>query len=245
MGLLKELEKRNLKILVITPAYNEEESIGEVLKEIKEKAPFVDIVVVDDASSDRTAEIAKEHNAEVLRLPINLKIGGAVQTGFKYAMLNGYDIAVQIDGDMQHDPSCLVSLIEPLIEGKADIIIGSRYLDGSSVNMPWIRNIGIRYFSWLTSRIVGYKITDCSSGFRAVNRKAIKLYSTHYPTDFPDAEALIFAHRAGLRMTEVSARFRMRKGGCSSLRSIRVIYYPLKETFAIFMMLTKRFKDYE
>jgi len=245
MDLLKELERKNLKILVITPAHNEEESIDEVLNEIEKYAPFADILVVDDASCDRTSEIALEHNAKVIRLPINLGIGGAVQTGFKYAMLNDYDIAVQIDADMQHNPSYVPLLIKPLIEEKADIVIGSRYLDGNPTEIPWIRKIGIKYFSWLTSKIIGYKVTDCSSGFRAINKRTIKFFSENYPIDFPDAEALILAHKAGLRISEVPVKFRKRKGGNSSLTFPKLIYYPIKETFAIIVILTRRSKKIE
>lgn len=239
------MENKGLKFLAIIPAHNEEESISEILNEIKEKAPFVDMVVVDDASIDRTAEIARKHNVEVLSLPINLRIGGAVQTGFKYAVLNGYDIVIQVDADMQHDPSYCASTIKPLIEEKADIVIGSRYLNSNPVKMPLIRDIGIKYFSWLTSKIIGCKITDCSSGFRAVNAKTIKLFSKEYPIDFPDAEALIVAHKAGLRIIEVPVQFRKRNRGNSSLRFMRLIYYPIKETFAIFVLLTKRVIGYE
>jgi len=245
MDFLRELERKKLKILIITPAYNEEESINEVLNEIEKNAPFADILVVDDASSDRTAEISMEHDVKVIRLPINLGIGGAVQTGFKYARLNNYDIAVQIDADMQHDPSYVSLLIKPLIEEKADIVIGSRYLSSNPIEVPWIRNIGIKYFSWLTSKIIGYRITDCSSGFRAINKRTIKFFSENYPVDFPDAEALILAHKAGLRILEVPIKFRKRKRGNSSLRFPKLMYYPIKETFAILMILTRRLKKIE
>nr|MDO8100881.1 glycosyltransferase family 2 protein [Candidatus Njordarchaeota archaeon] len=233
--------KKKPKILVIMPAYNEEKAIGKTLKEIRAKAPFIeDIVIIDDGSKDRTAEIASSQNARVVRLPINLGIGGAVQTGFKYAMLNGYDIALQIDADMQHDPSYARSIIKPIVEGKADISIGSRYFNGGHTEMPRVRNIGIRYFSWLTSKIVGHSVTDCSSGYRALNSKAFRFFSKNYPVDFPDAEALVIAHKAGLRIAEVNAPFRKRKRGRSSLRSLKLLYYPLKETFAILVLLTRR-----
>jgi glycosyltransferase involved in cell wall biosynthesis len=235
--------KKKPRILVITPAHNEEKAIDKTLKEIRAKAPFVeDIAVIDDGSRDRTAEIASNRNVSVVRLPINLGIGGAVQTGFKYAMLNGYDIAVQMDADMQHDPSYLGSLIKPIVERKSDIVIGSRYLSGKPEEMPRIRNVGVKYFSWLASKIIGNKITDCSSGYRALNKKAFKFFSSNYPVDFPDAEALVIAHKAGLRITEVYAPFRKRKTGRSSLRSSRLLYYPLKETFAILVLLTRKVK---
>jgi hypothetical protein len=234
------MEKRSLKVLVIVPAHNEEKSLGTVLDEIREKAPFADVVVVNDGSTDGTAEVARKHDVEVLSLPLNLGIGGAVQTGFKYAAMKGYDVTVQVDADGQHDPSYLNPLLISLIEGKADIVIGSRYLNDDRVEMPWIRCIGIKYFSWLASKIIGHKITDCSSGYRALNAKAIKLFSENYPIDFPDAEALIVAHKAGLKIAELPVKFRKRNAGKSSLHLLRLIYYPIKETLAIAMLLTKR-----
>jgi len=170
----------------------------------------------------------------------NLGIGGAVQTGFKYAMLCGYDIAVQVDADMQHDPSYLTSLIKPLIEEKADIVLGSRNLNNNPVKRPLIRDIGIKYFSWLTSKIVGQRITDCSSGLRALNKDAVRFFSENYPVDFPDAEALMIAHTAGLSIAELPVRFRNRVKGKSSLHFLRLMYYPIKETLSIIMHLTKR-----
>jgi glycosyltransferase involved in cell wall biosynthesis len=235
--------KKKLKVLVVTPAHNEERTIGKTLNEIRVKSPFVEnTVVIDDGSRDRTAEIAINQHVEVARLAINLGIGGAVQTGFKYAMLNGYDVVLQIDADMQHDPSYSGSLIKPIIEGKSDIVIGSRYLSGKPEEMPRIRNMGVKYFSWLTSKIIGNRITDCSSGYRALSKEAIKFFSWNYPVDFPDAEALVMAHKAGLRITEVYVPFRKRRGGHSSLRLSRLLYYPLKETFAILVLLTKKVK---
>jgi glycosyltransferase involved in cell wall biosynthesis len=238
--------KKKPKILVITPAHNEEKAIGNTLREIRAKAHFIeDVVVIDDGSRDRTSEIAIDHDVRVVRLPINLGIGGAVQAGFKYAMLNGYDVAVQVDADMQHDPSYMRSVVKPIVEGEADIAIGSRYFGRNPKEMPRVRNIGVRYFSWLTSKIVGYKVTDCSSGYRALNSKAFRFFSKNYPVDFPDAEALVIAHKAGLRITEVYAPFRKRKKGRSSLRSLKLLYYPLKETFAILMLLTRRLRRIE
>jgi glycosyltransferase involved in cell wall biosynthesis len=236
------MQKKDLKVLVIVPAHNEEKSIGATLEEIKEKAPFVDIIVVNDGSTDATVEIAQQHRVKVLNLPINLGIGGAVQTGFKYAMLKSYDIAIQIDADGQHDPSYIGSLIQPLVEGRADIVIGSRYLDKDPIEAPLIRHIGIKYFSWLTSILIGYKITDCTSGYRALNSRAIEYFSNNYPVDFPDAEALIMAHKAGLKIVEVPVKFRKRSAGKSSLRSIRLLYYPPKETLAIIKLITKKEK---
>lgn len=228
------------KILVIIPAHNEEESIGKVIDETRALNPNIDLLVVDDASSDATAKVASEKGVRVACLSVNLGIGGAVQTGFKLAKLLGYEIAVQLDGDGQHDPSFILNLVEPVAKGETDIAVGSRHLYNGNAKSSLTRGIGIRFFSWLTTRATTMSITDCSSGFRALNRKAFELFADNYPVDFPDAEALIMAHRDGLRVIEVPARFRERQNGRSSLRLWRMLYYPLKETLSITMMMTRR-----
>ena len=228
------------KVLVIVPAHNEELNLVATLKELESNAPFADVLVVDDFSSDKTILVAEQNGAKVVRLPFNLGIGGAVQTGYKYAIYNGYDIAVQGDADGQHNTSCLLNLINLLLENKADIVIGSRYLNENPLRVSLIRDVGIRYFSWLTSKVIGKKITDCTSGFRAINKKALTYFSENYPVDFPDAEALILAYKAGLRITELPAKFRKRVNGKSSLSLLRFLYYPIKETFSILIILTRR-----
>jgi glycosyltransferase involved in cell wall biosynthesis len=227
-------------VLVVVPAYNERESVAGTIGELKLNAPFVDILVVDDGSKDGTGEVAKKMGVKVVRLPFNLGIGGAVQTGFKYAVRSGYDVVVQVDGDGQHDASCLPGLVDFLLSEEADIVVGSRFLVDDPLRMSFFRNLGIRYFSWLTSRVVGQRVTDCSSGFRAVSRRAAAFYAENYPVDFPDAEALILAHRAGLKIAELPARFRHRENGKSSMRFWRFLYYPVKETLSIAMLLTRR-----
>ena len=231
-------------VLVIVPAYNEEDSIERIIQEIRGKAPFVDVLIVDDGSEDRTAKIVKKCEVLLISHPYNLGIGGAVQTGLKYAKLDNYDIAVQVDGDGQHDPMYIRSLIEPLVNGKADIVIGSRYIQNTNGNaVPFTRDVGIRFFSWLTSKIIGKKITDCTSGFRALNRHAIEVFAENYPIDFPDAEALILAHKTGLKIVEIPTKFRSRKHGKSSLFFWRFLYYPFKEMISIFNLLTKKVRE--
>ena len=230
---------KNVRVLVIIPAYNEEKNLVSILEEIRANAPFADILVVDDSSVDRTSSVARENKVKTLRLPFNLGIGGAVQTGFKYAIRNNYDVAVQVDADGQHDTSFLYDLVDLLLMNKADIIIGSRYIEGNPVSVSFVRDIGIRYFSWLTSKVIGQKITDCTSGYRAINRKALEYFSNNYPVDFPDAEALILAHRNGLRIAETQVKFRKRMNGKSSLHTFRFLYYPLKETLSVLKILTK------
>jgi len=229
-----------LKILVIIPAYNEEKNIAETIREVQEKAPYVDILVVDDASQDKTGEMARQLGVPVVSHDFNLRIGGAVQTGLKIAKMNRYDIAIQVDGDGQHDPALISEIIKPLVESNSDIVIGSRYLKNENVDVSFTRSLGIRFFSWLTTKITGQRITDCTSGFRALNEHSIELFAKEYPTDFPDAEALIFAHRAGLEMTEIPVSIRSRERGRSSLNSWRLLYYPIKEIISIVMLLTKK-----
>jgi len=238
MGLF-EMESMKAKVLVVIPAYNEQENLARTVNEVKSKAPFADVLVVNDGSRDETTSVAGKIGVDVVNLPFNLGIGGAVQTGFKYALHNDYDVVVQVDADGQHDASYLPKLVDCLLAGKADIVIGSRYLDGEPLEMPLLRDMGIRYFSWLTSKIVGQRITDCSSGFRALNKEAVRFFSENYPVDFPDAEALILAHRAGLKISELPVRFRNRSKGKSSLHFLRLLYYPVKETLSIMTILTK------
>jgi len=228
------------RALVIIPAYNEGGNLAETIHEVREKAPWVDILVVNDGSEDNTAEIARELGVAVVSHAFNLGIGGAVQTGFKIARMWDYDIVIQVDGDGQHDPTFIDRLVKPVVEDKADISIGSRFLENKKTDGPFIRQVGIHFFSRLATLITRTRITDCSSGFRALNRDAIEFFSDEYPVDFPDAEALILAHRAGLRIGEAPVRFRNRKGGKSSLYFWRFLWYPVKEGFSILMLLTKR-----
>jgi glycosyltransferase involved in cell wall biosynthesis len=228
------------KALAIIPAHNEEDTIAEVISEIQFANPRIDILVVNDASTDGTSNAARKTGVRVADLPINLGIGGAVQTGFKVAQELEYEIVVQIDADGQHDPSCIKDIVGPLLDDKADVSIGSRHMSNGNQESTFTRYAGIKFFSWLTSWIISQRVTDCSSGFRALNRKAYRLFADDYPIDFPDAEALISAHRAGLRICEGPAKFRARNHGRSSLRSWKMLYYPFKETLSIAMMMTKK-----
>jgi len=231
---------RRPRTLVIIPAYNEESNLAGIIREVREKAPWVDILVLDDGSEDNTAGIARELGVAVVSHAFNLGIGGAVQTGFKIARMWNYDVAIQIDGDGQHDPLFISRLVRPIVGENADISVGSRFLKNKKVDGSFVRHIGIHFFSRLATLITGTRITDCSSGFRALNRDAMELFSDEYPVDFPDAEALIIASRAGLKIGEVPVQFRSRKGGKSSLYFWRFLWYPIKEGFSILMLLTKR-----
>lgn len=228
-----EEELQKARILVIIPAYNEENNIQHTIKEIKEKASYVDILVVNDGSTDRTNEIAINNGVKVANLPFNMGIGAAVQTGFKIASEEGYDIAIQIDADGQHNPSYIPKLCEPILRGDADIVIGSRYKEKSEYRTSRVRLSGIKFFSWLTSLIIKQKITDTTSGLRALNNDAYSLFSEEYPTDFPDAEAIILLGYSGFRISEIPIKMRNRSGGISFFGVPKLLYYPFKNLLAI------------
>ncbi|MCK4546623.1 MAG: glycosyltransferase family 2 protein [Candidatus Eisenbacteria sp.] len=234
--------EKNARVLIVVPAHNETGRIGEVVGEIREKLPDIDIVVIDDASSDGTGAEAEAAGSKVVRLPTNLGIGGAVQAGYKYAERHGYDIVVQIDGDGQHDPGFVGRLLEPILEGKADVVIGSRYVPGAKdpdYKTPFARKVGITLFSLLTSAIVGVRITDVTSGFRAVSGKVLRYYVDNYPADFPDSEATILIHYLGGRVREIPVHMRSRAGGRSSTTPIKSLYYPFKVLIAILATLLR------
>jgi hypothetical protein len=230
--------KTTPRVLVIIPAHNEAENLANTIDELKSNVPF-DLLVVDDGSKDGTSRVSRQKGVPTICLPFNLGIGGAVQCGFKYAVRYGYDVAVQVDADGQHSPCSVSELVDNLSSGKADIVIGSRYLGSNPLKMSLIRDIGIKYFSWVTSKAVGHRITDCTSGFRAINRRALEYFSENYAIDFPDAEALILAHKNGLKIAEIPAQFRRRIRGKSSLRMGKFVYYPIKETLSLVAILTK------
>jgi glycosyltransferase involved in cell wall biosynthesis len=226
--------------LAILPALNEEANVGRVIEEIRAYDPDFEIVVVDDGSKDRTSEVAAEHGAIVLRLPFNLGIGGAVQTGYQYALENGFQLAVQIDGDGQHDPSQLDRLLAPLLAGEADVVVGSRFAEGGKYAAGRSRRLGIRLFAALVSALCRQHVTDTTSGFRAVNRKGIVLFAADYPHDYPEVEAIVMAVRQRLRLREVAVSMRLRDSGRSSITPLRSAYYVIKVTLAVLIGLGRR-----
>jgi glycosyltransferase involved in cell wall biosynthesis len=230
-----------LKRLAIVPAYNEEASIGRVIDEIRVLDPVFDIVVGDDGSVDRTAAVASERGAHVVRLPFNLGIGGAMQTGYRFALEHGYDLAVQIDGDGQHDPRELPKILEPVLEGRADLVVGSRFGSDGAFRSSLVRRIGIRLFAGVVSAVVGQRVTDTTSGFRAVNRRGIALFAADYPHDYPEVEATVMCVKHKLRLAEVPVRMRERSGGQSSITAFRSVYYMAKVLLAIFVGLFRRY----
>jgi len=232
-----ELKKR---ILVIIPAYNEEGSVGKVVEGVKIQLPQIDVLVVNDGSTDLTSEIAKSKGAIVLNLPFNLGIGGAMQAGYQYANEKGYDIAIQVDGDGQHDPKEIGKLLKALQEKKIDMAIGSRFIGDSEYKSSTMRRIGISIFSQVISMIVGQRITDPTSGFRASNRKTIQLFASDYPQDYPEPEVVILLHQCHLKMEEVPVGMSERYSGESSITKIRSIYYMVKVLLAIFVDCFKK-----
>ena len=228
------------KILIIIPAYNEEECLPGVMQDLRGHAPNADILVVDDGSRDRTAEVARQTGVKVASLPYNLGIGGAMQTGFQYARNNGYDIAIQFDGDGQHMAAEIEILLDPLQKGRADIVIGSRFLKRGDYRPSFFRRIGISIFSTVLSAIMGIPVTDTTSGFRAVNSRVIEFFARVYPEDYPEVESLVLLHRAGMTIAEVPVRMRDRTGGRSSITPIRSVYYMIKVLLAVFVDLLKK-----
>jgi len=230
-----------LRRVAIVPALNEEHAVPRVIDELRAFDPGLDIVVVDDGSVDRTAEVAAAKGARVLRLPFNLGIGGAVQTGFRFAFENGYDLVLRVDGDGQHDPTQLAAVLEPVLRGDADIAIGSRFAaEATGYRSSRTRRVGIRLLAWVVSRIVGQRVTDTTSGFQVLNRKGIALFARDYPHDYPEVEATVMVFRHRLRLCEVPVSMRERGGGRSSITTLRSIYYMIKVLLAIFIGLFRR-----
>ncbi len=202
--------------------------------------------MVDDASSDATADVAETHGATVLRLPFNVGIGGAVQTGFRFARDEGYEVAVRLDGDGQHDASELGALLAPIDGGVADLVIGSRFVDpGGSYRAPLARRLGIRVFARLVSVLGGHKVTDTTSGFVALNRVGIELFASEYPHDYPEVEATLVALRSGLRLTQVQVEMRERQAGSSSITFVRSLYYIVKVMLALLVASLRRYRRVE
>jgi glycosyltransferase involved in cell wall biosynthesis len=228
------------KILIIIPAYNEEESLPDVLQDLHSYVPDADILVVDDGSRDRTAALARQAGVKVACLPYNLGIGGAMQTGFQYAQNNDYEIAIQFDGDGQHMASEIGELLDPLRKGRADIVVGSRFLKRGDYRPSFFRKLGIWVFSTVLSAILGIQVTDTTSGFRVANRRVIDFFARTYPEDYPEVESLVLLHRAGMTIAEVPVRMRDRTGGQSSITPIRSAYYMIKVLLAVFIDLMKK-----
>jgi len=230
------------RIVAVVPAFDEEGAIGTVVEELRAFDPEIDVVVVDDGSSDQTAAAASAAGAAVVRLPFNLGIGAAVQTGFRYAREHGYDVAVRLDGDGQHDPSQLPKLLEPLARGEADVVTGSRFRDTEGgYRPPLARRLGISWFARLVSLLSRQRVTDTTSGFQALNRSGIALFASDYPSDYPEVEATVLLLKHRLRLVEVPVRMREREHGSSSITFLRSLYYAVKVTLALLVAMGRRY----
>ena len=230
-----------LKVVVIIPAYNEAGSIRKVIRSIRASSVGADIVVINDASKDATASEAEQEGVTVISLPINLGIGGAVQTGYKYAYASGYDIAVQVDGDGQHDGKDLDKVVADVVSGEADIVIGSRFVEKSQYTPSLSRSMGIFFFSRLVSKIINMPVTDTTSGFRAINRHGIKLFAQYYPRDYPEVETIVYAASRGLKIKEVPVDMKPRQHGKSSISLFSGLYYMVKVTIMLLLLPGKNY----
>ena len=226
-----------MKVLIIIPVYNESASIGNILDEISSEFPQYDVLVVNDASTDDSGRIAGAHEkAMVVNLPFNLGIGGAVQTGFKFAKDNDYDIALQFDGDGQHKVSEIHKLVSAIEANEADVIIGSRFTEKTDGFTTYaIRRIGIWIFQWFSYLMIGQRITDHTSGFRSYNRRAFSFLAEHYPTDYPEPEVVILLGRNHFKIKEEFTQMMRRQGGVSSIPLLKGPYYMIKVLLAMFM----------
>jgi hypothetical protein len=232
-----------MRAIALVPALNEEGTIASVVAELRAYDAELEILVIDDGSHDRTAEIARAAGARVLRLPFNLGIGGAVQTGFRYAFENDFDLAVRVDGDGQHDPSQLAAVVDPVLRGDTDIAVGSRYLGtrADGFRSSTTRRLGIRILARVVSLLTREPITDPTSGFQALNRKAIALFAVDYPHDYPEVEAIVLVRRHRLRLLEVPIAMRPRVVGRSSIRTLASVYYMVKVLLALFVGAFRRY----
>jgi glycosyltransferase involved in cell wall biosynthesis len=226
--------------LIVIPAWNEARSIAAVVAACRESAPGFDVLVVDDGSSDATAAIARAAGAAVVSHPFNIRYGAALQTGYLYALRQGYDLIVQLDADGQHDPADAVALAAPIVRGDADLVVGSRFHATSTYEMPLLRRLGSAWFRVLVRTLSGVELGDPTSGLQALSRDVLELYTTEvFPLDYPDADVLVLAARSGFRIAEVPAHMRVEAGSPSMHSGVRVLYYVYKMTLCVIMNATR------
>jgi glycosyltransferase involved in cell wall biosynthesis len=228
------------RVLVIVPAHDEEESLPATLEEIRRRAPECDVLVVDDGSRDATGDVARAAGVRVLRHAVNLGVGGALATGFRWALGHGYEVAVQLDADGQHDPADLAKLVAPVLADRCDVAIGSRYVGPSGYHSTPARRAGMVMFSALVELMLRQRITDTTSGFRAYSRRVMEAFQYDVPVDFPDAPFLIALVRRGFRLEEVPVTMRARRAGRSFYTLGKQLYYPYKNLLASLMARFQR-----
>lgn len=234
------------KMLVVIPAYNEEETIGAVVRDVKEHFPRAHILVVNDGSTDQTSQKARDEDAAVIDLPYNLGIGVAVQTGYKFAREKGCSLVVQVDADGQHPASEIAKLIGPISNQQADMVIGSRFSTNKALHpVPLGRRLGMFILRTFISLIIRQRVTDVTSGFRAIGGKTVKFLARVYPTDYPEPESIVLLHRAGFKIREVPVSMKPRLGGASSINSRRAVYYMIKVLLASMIGLFKEKPKFE
>ena len=234
--------KSTMKKLIIIPAFNEEVNIERTVENIKKDAPGFDYVIINDCSTDSTRKICEEKGYRVVNLPINLGIGGAVQTGYKYALRHDYDVVVQVDGDGQHDIGYVKDIIKPILSNKADMVIGSRFIDDSTSNFKssFTRRIGINVISSVIKLKTGVKIFDTTSGFRAINKTVLEIFSNDYPREYPEPISTVNILCNGLNVNEVGVSMNERIGGVSSIKSWKTAYYMINVVLSILLMKGKK-----
>lgn len=221
------------KILVLIPCYNEEANILHTVDNLRRTCPGVDYLVINDCSTDRSAALLREHGCPYLDLPVNLGIGGGVQCGYLYARNHGYDVAVQMDGDGQHDPAYLDEVLAPVLAGQLDMCIGSRFIKREGFQTSFMRRVGIRFLSGLILLLCGHRVLDVTSGFRAVNTRLIDYFADHYAIDYPEPEAILAACLNGFWVGEAPVIMQERQGGVSSISSFKSAYYMIKVSLSL------------
>lgn len=228
------------RVLVMMPAYNESRNIGHSIETVRRDAPYADILVVDDGSLDATARVAREAGAQVITLPVNLGIFDAIHTAFIYAYREGYTAAVQVDADGQHQPSEIPVILDPVLRGEADVVIGSRYLENRGYKTPLSRRMGMILFANVTSALIGRRVTDTTCGFRAYSRDAIAAFAQETGVEALDAVGLVILGRAGYRIMEVPATVHTRLTGKSSINLVRSFIYPFNGLLSLIPVLLNR-----
>ncbi|HHH5336215.1 TPA: glycosyltransferase family 2 protein [Streptococcus pyogenes] len=228
-----------MKKLIIIPAYNESSNIVNTIRTIESDASDFDYIIIDDCSTDNTLAICQKQGFNVISLPINLGIGGAVQTGYRYAQRCGYDVAVQVDGDGQHNPCYLEKMVEVLVQSSVNMVIGSRFITKEGFQSSFTRRIGIKYFTWLIALLTGKKITDATSGLRLIDRSLIERFANHYPDDYPEPETVVDVLVSHFKVKEIPVVMNERQGGVSSISLTKSVYYMIKVTLAILVVRLK------